>query len=692
MMDSRSVVKTANPRRRKATRIIRPGEIDQSQQVLSHRLGSYERFFASLLRSQATDFLDNKKLLQIICQRLQLAVLTTKILRSYPDVQQHFSSRATLVMEEARHLIAQGLLQWKREIKNRNPPRNGNNSINNHMRVTLQDITFEETTGHSIFTVSRQPTSFTKDELSWLRPGTVVACVKMELADTISNVTLGCILPLNREDMISSKSFTVMVFQKVGKSSSTCKWEVTPIASLLLEHRKFQACMENIQTPVPFYRALLGQLPKTDDDDQVQVIETKPGPHSTPRESDDYSRTSSGDSTSSSDDSTSSSDDSTSTSSGETGATRVDDNTVKSKSQLPTFRLPRLNEMQERAASCFLNAGPNTITLIQGPPGTGKTLLIVAILARLLREKQNNDSPRKIMVCCPTNKAISVLCTRFLDCLQDNDHCSFPFSVLLVGDDSKLLDDDVSRSKMSSSSSSKLRSIFLYTWIDTLLQDYSKIQNSLAGKGKKRETPESLFELAELARKLQQRLKTNLPSLPQGVLDTASKISAYLQRLVNFKSSSSHSEILVTVSSLLATIHDWKRGAIYNQLVSNARVIFCTLASAGAAVLKKSAFVADDLIVDEAAAATEPELSIPFGFHPRRMLAVGDPKQLPAMVGSQRAAQLGLGQSLHERLMYDCEYPHIMLNVQYRMRPELSQFPGQHFYEGKIVNGPNVTR
>ena len=161
---------------------------------------------------------------------------------------------------------------------------------------------------------------------------------------------------------------------------------------------------------------------------------------------------------------------------------------------------------------------------------------------------------------------------------------------------------------------------------------------------------------------------------------------------MNLKSVSSHSEILATVSSLLATIRDWKKEAIWHQLLSSARVVFCTLASAGAAVLKKSNFVADDLIVDEAAAATEPELSIPFGFHPRRLLAVGDPRQLPAMVGSQRAEKLGLGVSLHERLMYDCEYPHIMLNVQYRMRPELSQFPGQHFYEGKIVNGPNVIR
>jgi hypothetical protein len=684
-MDTRKVVKTSNPRRRKATRILRPGETDQSQEALPPRLGSYERFFASLLRSQATDFLDNKKLLQIICKRLQLTLLTTKLLSRYPDVQQHFSSRATLVMEEARHGISQGLLQMEKEIKNRNRPRNDNNSVDNRMRVTLQDVTFKETTGHSILTVSKQATSLTNDELSWLRPGTVVACVKKELADAIANIMLGCILPLNREDMISSKSFTVMVFQKVGKG--TVKWELTPIASLLSEHRKFQACMENMQIPVPFFRALLGQLPKIDDDDEVQVIETKPGPHSTPGENDVYSISSSGASGRSMDDSISSSDDSSSTSS-ENGATRSDDNTVKSQLQT-TFRLPPLNEMQERAASSFINADPNTITIIQGPPGTGKTLLIVAILARLLREQQNNVSPRKIMVCCPTNKAISVLCTRFLDCLQGNDHCSFPFGVLLVGDDGKLLDDDVSRSKMNSSSSSKLRSIFLYTWITTLLQDYSTIQNSLAGKSKRRETPESLFDLAQ---NLQQRLRTNLPSLPQGVLDTASKISTYLQRQVNLKSVSSHSEILVTVSSLLATIRDWKREAIWHQLLSSARVVFCTLASAGAAVLKKSNFVADDLIVDEAAAATEPELSIPFGFHPRRLLAVGDPKQLPAMVGSERAKKLGLGQSLHERLMYDCEYPHIMLNVQYRMRPELSLFPGKHFYGSQLVNGPNVKR
>ena len=42
--------------------------------------------------------------------------------------------------------------------------------------------------------------------------------------------------------------------------------------------------------------------------------------------------------------------------------------------------------------------------------------------------------------------------------------------------------------------------------------------------------------------------------------------------------------------------------------------------------------------------------------------------------------------------MYDLGCDHIMLDVQYRMRPEISKFPSGRFYEGKIANGENVTR
>ena len=108
-------------------------------------------------------------------------------------------------------------------------------------------------------------------------------------------------------------------------------------------------------------------------------------------------------------------------------------------------------------------------------------------------------------------------------------------------------------------------------------------------------------------------------------------------------------------------------------------------------MIKRTAQI-DDLIVDEAAAATEPELYIPLHLQPKRLLAVGDPLQLPATVLSRRAISLGYAKSLHERLMYDCKYDHIMLDVQYRMNPEISSFPSCSFYKNMIQNGENVVK
>ena len=97
------------------------------------------------------------------------------------------------------------------------------------------------------------------------------------------------------------------------------------------------------------------------------------------------------------------------------------------------------------------------------------------------------------------------------------------------------------------------------------------------------------------------------------------------------------------------------------------------------------------MALPQAAAATEPEIYIPFQYLPRRLLCVGDPRQLPATITSQFAEKMGLSKSLHERLMYDCNYDHIMLDTQYRMKPALSQFPSQNFYAGRLKNGRNVS-
>lgn len=124
-------------------------------------------------------------------------------------------------------------------------------------------------------------------------------------------------------------------------------------------------------------------------------------------------------------------------------------------------------------------------------------------------------------------------------------------------------------------------------------------------------------------------------------------------------------------------------------LLHNADVIFCTLSSAGKSEIKKMGNV-DDLIVDEAAACTESEILIPLCAKPSRMLLVGDPKQLPATVKSHDALKFGFARSLQERLMYHNDFPFILLDTQYRMKPSISLWPNAKFYDSKVKDGDNV--
>ena len=125
------------------------------------------------------------------------------------------------------------------------------------------------------------------------------------------------------------------------------------------------------------------------------------------------------------------------------------------------------------------------------------------------------------------------------------------------------------------------------------------------------------------------------------------------------------------------------------ELLYSAQIVFSTLSTCGTSLMKQTKRF-DDWIVDEAAATTEPELLIPLHLRPRRLLAVGDPMQLPAMVSSPYAVKCGLSRSLHERLTEDLNHSQTMLNIQYRMKPEISLFPSKQFYNGKVTNGNNV--
>jgi hypothetical protein len=73
-----------------------------------------------------------------------------------------------------------------------------------------------------------------------------------------------------------------------------------------------------------------------------------------------------------------------------------------------------------------------------------------------------------------------------------------------------------------------------------------------------------------------------------------------------------------------------------------------------------------------------------------QLVMVGDPKQLAAVVKSSHAQHKGYSRSLFERLQLRGSHVPMLLNTQYRCRPEISLWPRQQFYGGQLQDGPNV--
>ena len=86
-------------RKKAATRILRPGDTLQTKDFLSRKMPPMERFFASLFRSPASDFLQAKsseearsRLIGDVCRRLGLAV-PNRLQPLYKNRSDHFEAR-----------------------------------------------------------------------------------------------------------------------------------------------------------------------------------------------------------------------------------------------------------------------------------------------------------------------------------------------------------------------------------------------------------------------------------------------------------------------------------------------------------------------------------------------------------------------------------------------------------------------
>ena len=139
------------------------------------------------------------------------------------------------------------------------------------------------------------------------------------------------------------------------------------------------------------------------------------------------------------------------------------------------------------------------------------------------------------------------------------------------------------------------------------------------------------------------------------------------------------------------------RQTLESSFIEEADIVFSTLNSAGHPCLEGSHFPV--VICDEAGQCVEMSTLIPLRHGAVQCVMVGDHKQLSATTFSKSAAVKGFDISLFERLETATEEntPEgqgadgaVMLNVQYRMLPEICRFPSQVFYKNKLIDGDNV--
>lgn len=118
------------------------------------------------------------------------------------------------------------------------------------------------------------------------------------------------------------------------------------------------------------------------------------------------------------------------------------------------------------------------------------------------------------------------------------------------------------------------------------------------------------------------------------------------------------------------------------KLYSSTRIVATTCLGLNHPILQQRTF--DYCIVDEAGQSTLLSALGPL-FHANKFVLVGDPEQLPPVVQSKEAKELGLEDSLFTHL--STEQNTFPLNIQYRMNSTIMALANELVYHGELKCG-----
>lgn len=364
-----------------------------------------------------------------------------------------------------------------------------------------------------------------------------------------------------------------------------------------------------------------------------------------------------------------------------------------SDKQLESFKETySLNRAQAKAVKSAIDN--DAFTLIQGPPGSGKTKTIVAIVGALLTDslrngtgtvinkpqpagmnpaaaRNNLPAPKKLLVCAPSNAAVDELVMRFKEGIKTTNGQHRKISVVRLG--------------RSDAMNINVKDVTLEQLVNARL-NINPDPNS-------KDAREKTGELMNEHKIVSEKLREARDKLDSGEVkgDELSKLKDEFDALRNRKSSLGRKiDDAKDAEAGQSRAAELNRKRAQQSILDEAHVICATLSGSGHEMFQHLNIEFETVVVDEAAQCVEMSALIPLKYGCAKAILVGDPKQLPPTVFSKEAARFQYEQSLFVRMQTNHPDDVHLLDTQYRMHPEISYFPSQTFYDGRLLDGDDM--
>jgi senataxin len=333
----------------------------------------------------------------------------------------------------------------------------------------------------------------------------------------------------------------------------------------------------------------------------------------------------------------------------------------------------------------------HTANILSSPPGSGKTKTIVAMVGALLTQslqqqqaEQAKARPpvqgkpvapplpkKKLLICAPSNAAVDELVLRLKDGIQPLNGPRQKINVIRIGRSEAInasvkdvMLDELVRMKLEGNNGEN----------DKLINDRDKLHKDAA---QIKERLNVLRPQMDEARGKDKGLEIKL----QREFDELKRSQARIGAKIDEDKESGN-----TVSRQ----NEINRRRFQQEIIDGAHVLCATLSGSGHDMFRNLNVEFETVIIDEAAQCIELSALIPLKYGCSKCILVGDPEQLPPTVLSRSAQSFGYEQSLFVRMQKNHPKDVHLLDTQYRMHPEISYFPSQQFYHGRLIDGDGM--